>query len=118
MKETDGVGCDRVFEASGSPRVYPDFFKSARRGGKVVLVGMMNGLVQMNIPWIQVHGLSIETQFRYTNTFDRAVALVNAGKIDVKRLISRTFPFEESIAAYEYAAAGHPEVVKVMIELP
>ena len=35
IKETDGVGCDRVFEASGSPRVYPDFFKccSARRQG-------------------------------------------------------------------------------------
>ena len=118
MKETDGLGCDRVFEASGSPHVYPDFFKCTRRGGKVVLVGMMNGLVQMNIPWIQVHGLSIETQFRYTNTFDRAVALVNAGKIDVKRLISKTFSFDESIKAYEYAAAGHPEVVKVMIELP
>lgn len=118
MKETGGLGCDRVFEASGSPGVYPDFFKSARRGGKVILVGMMNGLVQMNIPWIQVHGLSIETQFRYTNTFDRAVALVNAGKIDVKRLISKTFTFDESIKAYEYAAAGHPEVVKVMIELP
>lgn len=118
MKETGGKGCDRVFEASGSPHVYPDFFKCTRRGGKVVLVGMMNGLVQMNIPWIQVHGLSIETLFRYTNTFDRAVALVNAGKIDVKRLISRTFSFEEAVQAYEYAAAGYPDVVKVMIELP
>ena len=65
MKETNGKGCDRVFEASGSPAVYPDFFKCTKRGGKVVLVGMMNGLVQMNVPWIQVHGLSIETLFRY-----------------------------------------------------
>ena len=118
MKETEGLGCDRVFEASGNPNVYPDFFKSTRRGGKVILVGMMNGLVKMNVPWIQVHGLSIETQFRYANTFDRAVALVNAAKIDVKRLISKTFLFDESIKAYEYAAAGHPNVVKVMIELP
>jgi D-xylulose reductase len=78
---------------------------------------MMNGTVPLNMSWIQVHGLSMETLFRYTNTFDRAVALVNAGKIDVKRLISKTFKFEDSIAAYEYAAAGHPEVVKVMIEL-
>ena len=118
MKETNGKGCDRVFEASGSPAVYPDFFKCTRRGGKVILVGMMNGLVQMNIPWIQVHGLSIETLFRYTNTFDRAVALVNAGKINVKKLISKTFSFDEAVQAYEYAAAGHPDVVKVMIELP
>jgi D-xylulose reductase len=117
MRETGGRGADIVFEASGSPRVYPDFFRTARRGGKVILVGMMNGTVPVNVTQIQVRGLSIETLFRYTNTFDRAVALVNAGKIDVKRLISKTFKFEDSIAAYEFAAAAHPDVVKVMIEL-
>jgi D-xylulose reductase len=117
MKETGGRGADIVFEASGNPKVYPDFFRTARRGGKVILVGMMNGAVPVNVPQIQVRGLSIETLFRYTNTFDRAVALVNAGKIDVKRLISKTFKFEDSIAAYEFAAAAHPDVVKVMIEL-
>jgi threonine dehydrogenase-like Zn-dependent dehydrogenase len=41
----------------------------------------------------------------------------NAGKIDVKRLISKTFKFDDAIAAYEYAAAGHGDVVKVMIDL-
>jgi D-xylulose reductase len=35
----------------------------------------------------------------------------------VKPLISKTFSFEDSIEAYEFAAAGHPEVIKVMIEL-
>lgn len=117
MKETNGRGCDIVFEASGSPHVYPDFVKNTKRGGTVVVVGMMNGTVPVNMSWIQVHGLSIETLFRYTNTFGRAVALVNAGKIDVKRLISKTFKFDQSIEAYEYAAAGHPDVVKVMIDL-
>lgn len=117
MKETNGRGVDRIFEASGSPNVYPDFFRCAKRGAKVVIVGMMNGTVPMDLPYIMVHGLSIETLFRYTNTFDRAVALVNAGKINLKPLISKTFSFEDSIKAYEYAAAGHPDVVKVMIEL-
>ncbi|MCL1993567.1 MAG: NAD(P)-dependent alcohol dehydrogenase [Spirochaetes bacterium] len=117
MKETNGLGVDVALEASGSPKVYPDFFRAVKRGGKVVLVGMMNGTVPLDVALIQVLGLSIETQFRYTNTFDRAVALVNAGKIDIKRLISKTFKFDDSIAAYEYAAAAHPDVVKVMIEL-
>jgi D-xylulose reductase len=117
MKETDGLGADVIFEASGSPKVYPDFFRAARRGGRVVLIGCMNGTTALDIGLIQVKGLSIETVFRYTNTFDRAVALVGSGKIDIKRLISKTFKFEDSIAAYEYAAAAHPDVVKVMIEL-
>jgi D-xylulose reductase len=116
-EETGGRGCNVVFEASGSPRVYPDFFRCAGKGGKVVLVGMMNGTVPIDVAFLQGRGLSIETIFRYLNCFDRAIALVGAGKIDIKRFISKTFKFEDAIAAYEYAAAGFPEVVKVMIDL-
>jgi D-xylulose reductase len=117
-KETGGLGCHVVIEASGSPKVYPDFFRCARKGGRAVLVGMMNGTVPLDVSFLQGRGLSIETIFRYINCFDRAIALINAGKIDIKRFISKTFAFDDAVAAYEYAAAGHPDVVKVMIELP
>jgi D-xylulose reductase len=117
IKKETGGGCDIIFEASGSPRVYPDFFRCARKGAKVVLVGLMNGTVPIDVNFLTSQGITIEAIFRYINCFDRAIALVNAGKIDIKKFISKTFKFEDSIAAYEYAAAGHPEVVKVMIEL-
>jgi D-xylulose reductase len=117
IKKETGGGCDIIFEASGSPKVYPDFFRCARKGAKVVLVGLMNGTVPVDVNFLTSQGITIEAIFRYINCFDRAIALVNAGKIDIKKFISKTFKFEDSIAAYEYAAAGHPEVVKVMIEL-
>ncbi|MDR1786588.1 MAG: NAD(P)-dependent alcohol dehydrogenase [Spirochaetaceae bacterium] len=117
LKETGGLGCDVIFEASGSPKVYPDFFRCAAKGATVVLIGMMNGHAPIDIAFLQGQGVRIETIFRYCNCFPRAINLVNAGKIDIKRFISRTFPFSESIAAYEFAAAGKPDVVKVMIEL-
>jgi D-xylulose reductase len=117
MKETGGVGCAVLFEASGSPKVYPGFFRCARKGARAVLVGMMNGTVPIDVAFLQGRGIGIETIFRYLNCFDRAVALVNAGKIDVKRLISKTFKFDDAIAAYEYAAAAYPDTVKVMIDL-
>jgi D-xylulose reductase len=117
LAETNNEGVDCLFEASGSPMVYPSFFRCAKRGATVVLVGMMNGTVPLDVALLQVRGLRIETLFRYTNTFDRAVALVANGLIDVKPLISKVFPFEKAVEAYEYAAEGHPDVVKVMIEL-
>jgi D-xylulose reductase len=117
LAETNNEGVDCLFEASGSPMVYPSFFRCAKRGATVVLVGMMNGTVPLDVALLQVRGLRIETLFRYTNTFDRAVALVANGSIDVKPLISKVFPFEKAVEAYEYAAEGHPDVVKVMIEL-
>ncbi|GHV28718.1 alcohol dehydrogenase [Spirochaetia bacterium] len=117
MKETGGKGVNVIFEASGSPKVYPDFFRCAKKGAKVVLVGMMNGTVPIDVSYLQGRGISIETIFRYINCFDQAIALVNAGKIDIKKFISKTFKFDDAIAAYEFAAAGHPEIVKVMIDL-
>jgi D-xylulose reductase len=117
MEQTDGLGADVSFEASGSPKVFPGILSCTRKGGVVVLVGMSNDPVPMNVPLLQVRGLSIETLFRYTNTFDRAVSYIESGKVDVKPLISKTYSFEDSIEAYEFAAAGHPEVIKVMIEM-
>jgi D-xylulose reductase len=116
-EKTGGQGVDVVIEASGSPAVYPDFFRVLRKGGRAVLVGMTNGPVSIDVPFLQGQGISIYTVFRYCNVWPRAIELMAAGKIDVKPFISRRFPFEESVAAYEYAAAGHPDVIKVMIEL-
>ncbi|MDL2229875.1 NAD(P)-dependent alcohol dehydrogenase [Treponema sp. OttesenSCG-928-L16] len=117
MKETEGRGVDRIFEASGSPKVYPGFFRCAKKGAKVVLVGMMNGTVPIDVSFMQGQGISVETIFRYINCFDKAIALVGAGKIDIKKFISKTFKFDDAIEAYKYAAEGHGDVVKVMIEL-
>ncbi|WP_320128253.1 NAD(P)-dependent alcohol dehydrogenase [uncultured Sphaerochaeta sp.] len=114
---TRGLGVDRIFEASGYGPVYPGFFRCASPGCKVVLVGIPSEPVSIDVSFLQGRGISIETVFRYANEFDKAAALVSAGKIDVKRLISKTFPFEKSVEAYTYAAANHPDVVKVMIEL-
>jgi hypothetical protein len=41
---------------------------------------------------------------------------LNFGVKAVKHF-SKTFKFDDAIAAYEYAAAGHGDVVKVMIDL-
>jgi D-xylulose reductase len=53
--------------------------------------------------------------FRYANAYPRTIALLASGKVDVKPLISRTFPFEQSVEAFEFAAQGSPEIVKTQI---
>lgn len=116
-KATEGKGVDVLFEASGSPSVYPDFFRCAKRGAKAVLVGMMNGTVPVDVSFLQCQGISIETTFRYCNQFEKAIALIASGKIDIKSLISKIFTFDDAISAYEYAASGHADTVKVIIEL-
>jgi D-xylulose reductase len=38
-----------------------------------------------------------------------------SGKVDLKPLISASYPFEESIAAFERAAEGRPADIKLQI---
>ena len=114
---TDGWGADIVFEASGSPRVFEELFTLARPGGAVVLVGMPVEPVALDIVGAQARELRIETVFRYTNVFDRALALIASGAVDLKRLITGVYSFEDAVAAFERAAEGRPSDVKLQIEL-
>jgi D-xylulose reductase len=114
---TDGWGADVVLEASGSPRAYPGMFDLVRPGGCVVLIGMPVEPVAFDVVAAAAKEVRIETVFRYANVFDRAVAMIASGKVDLKPLISHTYGFEDSIIAFERAAEGRPADVKLQIKL-
>jgi D-xylulose reductase len=115
---TEGWGADIVFEASGNVRALQGAFDPLCPGGCVVFIGMPPEPVSLNIVGAQVKEARIENVFRYAHVFPRALALMGAGKIDVKPLITDRFGFEESIAAFDFASNMPPQSVKVQIELP
>ena len=117
MAMTAGWGADVVFEASGNPRAYDGMYELACPGGCVVLIGNVPGPITVDIMAALVKELRVEHVFRYANVFPRTVALLASGKIDLKPLISRTYAFDESIEAFEFAAEARPDVVKVQIEM-
>ena len=112
---TAGWGVDILFEASGSPRVYPTMFDMLRPGGAVVIVGLPVEKIDFNVAAAVVKELRIETVFRYANVYDRAIELIASGKVDLKPLVSETFKFDDSIKAFERAAEGRPSDVKLQI---
>jgi D-xylulose reductase len=116
-QETAGWGADVTFEASGSSKAYADLIRTARPGGALVLVGLPIDPVAFDVPGAISKELRIETVFRYANVFDRALALIASGKVDLKPLVSETFAFKQSIAAFERAAAARPSDVKLQIRM-
>lgn len=114
---TDKWGADIVFEASGSPKAFADLFDVVRPGGAVVLVGLPVEPVSLNVPAAISKEVRIETVFRYANIFDRALQLIASGKVDLKPLITGTYAFADSIEAFERAAQGNPQDVKLQILL-
>ncbi|SAK43833.1 sulfurtransferase [Caballeronia pedi] len=114
---TDGWGADIVFEASGNEKAFEGIVDLLCPGGCLVLVGMPQRAIPLDVVAVQIKEARIESVFRYANIFPRAIQLIASGKLDIKPFISRTFPFAEGIRAFEEAASGVPTDVKVQIVL-
>jgi D-xylulose reductase len=112
---TDGWGANVVLEASGSAKAFEGIIDLLCPGGCLVLVGMPQNPVPLDVVALQIKEARVESVFRYANIFPRAIQLIASGRIDVKPFISRTFPFAEGIKAFEEAASGKPTDVKVQI---
>ena len=114
---TGGWGVDVVFEASGSAKAFDGLFDLVRPGGAVVLVGLPVDAVRFDVPGAISKEVRIETVFRYANVFDRALALIASGKVDLKPLITGTYAFKDSIAAFDRAVEARPTDVKLQIRM-
>jgi len=111
-------GADVVFEASGHPSAYDSALACVRPGGTLVLVGMPVEKVAFDIVAAQAKEIRIETVFRYANVYDRAISIIASGKVDLKPLITGTFDFRDSIAAFDRAASAQPTDIKLQILMP
>lgn len=114
---TGGWGVDLVFECSGAAAAFRDVGALIRPGGTLVCVGMPVDPVAVDIVELQVREATVVTVFRYANVYDRAIGLLASGRIDVAPLVTATYGFSESVAAFERAAGARPEDVKIQIDM-
>ncbi len=117
-KLTGGGGADVVIEATGHPEGITQAFRSAVKGATVVLVGIAEApTVALEYTNIVRSGLSIETVFRYVNNFPPALDLASQGRVSLAPVVTHTFPFDETAAAF-VMAGRKDEAVKVVIAIP
>ncbi len=85
-------------------------------GGKVFVIGV--GKNEMNIPFMRLSTREIDLQFqyRYCNTWPRAIRLVQSGIIDMKKLVTHRFQLEDAVKAFETAANPKTGAIKVQIK--
>ncbi len=85
-------------------------------GGKVFVIGV--GKPDMSLPFMRLSTQEIDLQFqyRYSNTWPRAIRLVESGVIDLKRLVSHRFGIEDAVRAFETAGNPASGAIKVLIQ--
>jgi D-xylulose reductase len=118
QRESEGWGADVIFEASGNEKAAAEVFDLVCPGGRVVFVGMPPEPIAYDVTKAQIKEARVEHIFRYAHVYRRTVAMLGSGKIDVGPLITQTFPFKDSLQAFEFAKRPPPGSVKVQIELP
>jgi L-iditol 2-dehydrogenase len=118
MESTGGRGVDIVFEAAGNARTAGDAVRIAKRGGKVVMIGLPP---EDNFPYPLVYAMAREidifTVFRYANVYPAAIALVAEGRVDTKSLITHRFPLEKAEDALLLSDSRADGVIKAMVEV-
>jgi D-xylulose reductase len=112
-----GDGGDVVLECSGAePSIQTGVFVT-KKGGTYVQTGMGEENVTFPITTACIRGLHIKGSIRYTTgCYPTAIDLISSGKIDVKRLVTNRFKFEQAEQAFELVKEGRTDVLKVMIE--
>jgi D-xylulose reductase len=112
----DEDGFDVVLECSGAEPCVQLGIYAARRGGTFVQAGMGKENVLFPITAVCTRGLTVKGSIRYLpGCYPAAIHLIASGRVDVKRLITNRYRFEQAEEAFELVKAGREDVFKVMI---
>lgn len=117
LELTGGEGADVVFETAGSPYTAAQTSDLVRRCGVVVMVGNINGETPYRFMDLMYKESEIRTIYRYRNNFKTALEAVASGRIDVKKIVSHQFDFEDVQEAFENALYHREDVIKALIRL-
>jgi L-iditol 2-dehydrogenase len=104
-----GIGFDYVFECTGIPEVWEASVDYLRRGGTAVLFGGCKTGTRVTYDAGRIHydEITLKGVFHYTpSDVQRAYHLLRKQSIDVKPLISGSYPLKHTQKAFEDLSKG------------
>jgi len=98
------VGADVVFESSGSYRGLESAIRGARRGARVVMVGLLpSGEQPVLISLAITRELELFGSFRFNDEIDDVIGALADGSLFVDPIVTHEYPVEDALAAFEMA---------------
>lgn len=110
-------GVDVAFEAVGSQAVLQTALKIVKKGGVVAVIGVYEKPdVQLQIMDVVNKELTIKGTLVYCWDYEKAIDLIKAGRVNVKRLITHILPLEEIKRGFELMLSKVENVIKVQVK--
>lgn len=93
-----------------------DVSKATRFGGTVFIIGLGSKNFQ-TYPFMHAsfREIDIRFQFRYHETYPKAITLVQEGLIDLKPLVTHRYTLEQANDAFEAASTPSARAMKVQL---
>jgi len=112
---TPGQTVDVAFEVAGENDAVEDALAAVMPGGCVILAGIpATDRTSFSASVARRKGLTIKLVRRMKFTYPRTIAMVASGKVEVRSLVTHTFPLER--AAEAFRTAERREGLKVIVE--
>lgn len=109
---------DVIYDCAGNNITMGQAIQYARKGSTIILVAVFATRGDVDLAVLNDHELDLNTSMMYRNEdYLKAIELVEEGKVQLKPLISKHFPFQEYLAAYEYIDANRETTMKVIINV-
>lgn len=111
---SDGKGhFDLALECSAAPMAIKTALSSVRPQGTIVQIGI-GGDTQIPLNLLVGKEINLFGTHRFHSEYAEAVGLIDSGAINVKPIITGSYPLEEAVAAFE-AAGDRSKSVKVQL---
>ncbi len=106
---TEGIGADFIFECTGQPDIWEAAVEYVRKGGSVVLFGgcKSGAIVKFNAERLHYDEITLKGTFHFTpHDVEKAFGLLTEKKVDVRKLISGTYPLKDIREVFAKLAKG------------
>lgn len=115
---TGGRGADCAFECAGTPASVTSAIECVRRGGRVALVGLTgNKPVTLNSDRLALDEVDVFGVRSSPNAYPALINLIAAGKVNVRKLVSRTYPLERINEAFEAFRRREDGAIRMVIQV-
>jgi L-iditol 2-dehydrogenase len=110
-------GADLIFECVGAEQALETAIQTARKGSRIIVVGVVGGRPPLSIGLLQDRELEmIGTLMYMQEDFLTAIELINSGKVTPEEMITNRFKFGDLPQAYREADENKDRNLKVMVE--
>ena len=117
LDQTESRGVDVAIVATSSLKALEDAIEMVRKGGAVMMFGVPSKGAKIDLDMSKVYSKEITLVTSYAasdNNTKEAMELIKSGKLDVKQLITHTYPILDSQKAFDHARSGE-NAMKIII---